>query len=1051
MSLLRFNREASNNNNSTNNNSPLPPHQSSVPSTAMAVGSNSTTSQDLGGSETTQSGYFISPRDADGEAPFASAFSGTYEPIGDDADGGAAGNATSGSFAASADGSSPQPAIVGNPVGGAAVMKDYYKSSKFQQRRASTAPREPSLQVSPSLSHLQGRSFVAAPLASSPSFNQALFATKSQSYYGRGGLASGASEGGSVGIGSGFPSPQQQGGFLGGNTEEDSHLRMILEETEAQLSEARSNAEAAQFRVSFLEGEQSRLQHQIQTLKGDIKKLHADIFDLTSSKGHYSKQVDDLVEEKEELQMQLLSAGLVEKKAMQEMEVEMIQMQAQLERANGVMVKKDQLISNLLHENEKLKRGKTEQRESDSRHGDVQVRLHLAEKAKAVLQDKYEKEAAIVADRDSEIESLNAEIDQLNAAIERISKRTRRVGLGGAFAKSLNLDATNRSSSNNTSRRGGASLDASIRHRRGSRVGGGMEASLNGTIGGLNSTIAMLDEVEHEEEDYDEAVGKYLRVIRIDRALEGFKIEREGLQALLTEGMAVFQEVYNAHRVMQAIAYDDSKRAAQLMIKEEARLREMGPAASPYSNSRRQTPSSRRHLSPGRGVSGAPLQRLPPSNGDLVRSSSEPQPRSPESECVNISITSATARSVSASPQKSFASRDFELDPNPQLSPLQQRIINARGAGTAMSNSVLGASTQSQWGSGQQVPMGSSIRSTPPASFTPSAARSPHQSSLGAGAGVNTTAPPHSVLVTQSQSQQRAPSQRPPGDGDAHYLQYHHQGEACVGAHGKCYITSWYCANGKDMLEAWLSSINLMSPSLVNLLYNAGFIDMQAVSKMTERDMCDLQITQGIRRKLLAGVDALRDKLQVVTDETLRMLRNSYYLTDESYESFRRSTSLAGDALHDYHTDEEDAAPNRTLSEEQLTEKRRLRHLQRIARAREHLVSIQKRFSTQQRQLSLLSGTGFIPAFQSKEVEEELRAIPTQGISDTADPQEYNTKLVANEAPMVMDVMLQEVQSWFADIRLAIESQEGAVERILRSFDEEEAEPSNANSPLSDK
>eukprot|EP00658_Telonema_sp_P-2_P063056 TRINITY_DN51756_c0_g1_i2.p1 TRINITY_DN51756_c0_g1~~TRINITY_DN51756_c0_g1_i2.p1 ORF type:complete len:222 (-),score=68.05 TRINITY_DN51756_c0_g1_i2:350-1015(-) len=210
-------------------------------------------------------------------------------------------------------------------------------------------------------------------------------------------------------------------------------------------------------------------------------------------------------------------------------------------------------------------------------------------------------------------------------------------------------------------------------------------------------------------------------------------------------------------------------------------------------------------------------------------------------------------------------------------------------------------------------------------------------------------------------------------------------------------------------------------------------------SRMTEKDMSDLQIVHGIRRKLLSGVEGLRDKLRVVTDETLRMLRNSYYLSDDSYENHRnaRSASVA-------HTDFEgtDDDNEEVVDEGRLRERRQRRHVQRVARARDHLIQLQKRFSTQQRQLSLLSGTGFIPAFSAINADgESEESLPAGQVSEVADPQEYHTKAVAAEAPMVLDVMLQEMQSWFADIRLAIEAQEGAVERILQSFDDEEGNP----------
>eukprot|EP00758_Cryptobia_borreli_P005788 Tbor_TRINITY_DN4987_c8_g1::TRINITY_DN4987_c8_g1_i1::g.9816::m.9816 len=579
----------------------------------------------------------------------------------------------------------------------------------------------------------------------------------------------------------------------------------------SQLCELRSENQNLVYRVQFLEGEVSRHQHQIGACKAQYKALQSEVFELQTAKELYGENNQDMLAEKEELQQEMTEAIMAEREKAQTAQLEIMDLNIKLEKADMELADKERLLSQVMNENNKLKRYRQELRDTDSGQKDVQVKLFHCEKQKAIIERNLEKATEQCQEKDTEIKRLTAENAKLKEGLEKCKAE---IGTVGAFMTALAQKNKAESRSPDRDSHKGVSFD--LAETGSCNLAETLRETMLATI--TDEETRKLNNDSFNDVGVELSENLHLRVVHVDNVEEALSIERDGLRALIVEGMVLFEEIYNSYRVMQHIGYEDAKTAARMMIE----------ANGGYD-------SNHRSLSPPHSSRG-------------------------RSESYNGVIS--------------------------------------------------------------------------------------HQ------------------FIT-----------------------------SCGGTKG-CHFTSWYCQKGPEFLIAWLKCLNLYSPSLVNMLLNSGFWDMHSLVHMTDEDMQALHIVTGIRRKLLSGIDELREKTKIVTEETLSMLRDTYYMSEERYLMERERRSQEG-ALVGNH---------------EAMKKKKI-----LERAKEDIMETARQLPYEED--------------MPQSMIEDSKQLTTKGY--LGDRNVAVSSAVKKAAPIVLAELLKDMHMWFSDVKIAIDGNEAAVKRAL--------------------
>eukprot|EP00742_Colponemidia_sp_Colp-10_P016849 GILJ01019346.1.p1 GENE.GILJ01019346.1~~GILJ01019346.1.p1 ORF type:complete len:845 (-),score=139.51 GILJ01019346.1:132-2456(-) len=208
---------------------------------------------------------------------------------------------------------------------------------------------------------------------------------------------------------------------------------------------------------------------------------------------------------------------------------------------------------------------------------------------------------------------------------------------------------------------------------------------------------------------------------------------------------------------------------------------------------------------------------------------------------------------------------------------------------------------------------------------------------------------------------------------------------------GPIFVGSWYNTCGPEAVRAWLSLVNVFSPALENTLHNAGFTDMIALSQISEGDLVRLSVTPGVRRKLLAAVEELQRKMQLINHQNEEVLRKTYNVSDKLMQSdgeaYRESEgwgSFADGLVFEVPTSPETPAVDCSLGS------------------------------------------------PNKYTADGHRSLSQQARQHKA-RQQLASKLLLGNATGKGDLfaLLSEIHDWFSDFKVSIEAQDDSVERIL--------------------
>ena len=279
------------------------------------------------------------------------------------------------------------------------------------------------------------------------------------------------------------------------------------------------------------------------------------------------------------------------------------------------------------------------------------------------------------------------------------------------------------------------------------------------------------------------------------------------------------------------------------------------------------TASARAGMHPA--VVKAPLRRFG-TPGRATSAATAASPRSERAAAVGAPKTAAVGSGDAAFEK-------LHTDPNSRISTLNTTANGPLATGNSTPRAFGPAATQPYGSSpapatidGAQQPQQQQQALSTKGSFanTPLSHRSSTPTRYGGGAN-NTSysgARPYRHVSATVVSDNNAPAGADASAASSHLLPY---------------VGTWYGTMGKDSVRAWLSLVNVFSPALENALHSAGFTDMIAIAHITEADLMRLSVTCGVRRKLLAAVGELQRRMALIREESDAVLRRTYAVSNK--------------------------------------------------------------------------------------------------------------------------------------------------------------------------